>query len=101
MKCLIMYSYRHTCIHNQASFMSVVLKLVMCKTANCDITVHYLDLSYSIHFKEYVECLDKGDLSDNTVPEHEFSKISDRVSYCILINKLGCQNKKEGPVMNS
>lgn len=40
-------------------------------------TIHYLDLSYSINFKEYVECLDKGDLSDNAVPELEFSKIFD------------------------
>lgn len=95
-----MFSYRHTCIRNQASFMSVVLKLVMHKIANYDMTIHYLDLSYSVSFKEYVECLDKDDLSDNIVPELEFSKIFDRVSYRILINKLGCQNKKEGPVIN-
>jgi len=52
--------------------MSVVLKLVMRKTANCDMTIRYLDLSYSIHFKDCVECLNKGNLSDNTVPELEF-----------------------------
>lgn len=61
-------------------------------------TIHYLDLSYSLNFKEYVRCLDKGDLSDNTVRELEFSKF--KYCYLILINKLGCQNKKEGPVMN-
>lgn len=81
MKCLIIHSSRHTCIHRQASVISVILKLEVGKIENCDMTICYLDLSHSINSKEYVESLDKGDLSDNTVPELEFSKVSDRVFY--------------------
>lgn len=79
MKCLIIHYSRHTCIHRQASVISVILKLAVGKIETCDMTICYLDLSHSINFKEYVESLDKGDLSDNTVPELEFSKVSDRV----------------------
>lgn len=81
-------------IHKLASF----IKINHAQRANWDVTPHHSDLSYIIKFKAYVECLDQGNLSDNTVPKHESSKIFRRVQG--FLPSTGVRKKKEGSVTN-